>query len=293
MLIDTRWLVNDQLSLDQHNVSSSSDFVGKFESIFQLDNFIKKLKFKRQVLICIEQMVAQSFENCPFNFYDPCRCQRSGADYYITCYSVPADQIRAAFERSNVTDHYRLYIHERNSTVWPADLLAGKRVDGIAIMCEGALQLQHIDVDAFRSSENFTTFVWLDGCDLTSPEFDFYFLNNFNVLDSMEISAGGSSVFPPMPFLPKLSKLHTRLSSGLRRWYQPEQTPALNDIRLFNIGASSDEAINAIMQSLAFYNDTLQKLDLEYVGLTRIPAQIRYFTRLHSLTLRGDSIATL
>ncbi len=105
-----------------------------------------------------------------------------GDCWQVVCDNVPTDAIRYAFGMTPVRDHLRLTLIGNISRL-PTDLLAGKRAKYLDWYLDTADQPLQVHVDAFRSSQDWTTGLSTYGCDLSAV--DWTCLANFTALTSI------------------------------------------------------------------------------------------------------------
>jgi len=232
-------------------------------------------------------LTAEDAEDCAFD-YRPCQCSADGSGYTVTCSGVPADQIRSVFQSTPVRDHYRLVLRGDYSSL-PANLSADKRVQILTLSGpDSSVRLEHVDVDAFRSSQEYLSSLSIEGFDLTSVNLDF--LANFSAVRELSLGYGVLATLESMPFLPSLQRLSVVAGRGFHRWHDPTLTPNLLSIDIAHIEAASEATINGLLESVVHYKDNLERLYLWDVGLTRIPPQLGSFNRLDDVYLRYNAI---
>ena len=201
-----------------------------------------------------------AFRGCPFD-HAPCTCLNNGADrgYEINCVNVTVDEIQSVFNRSDIRDHLQLKI-EGNVSYLPTDLLAGKRVRQLIIRFYNST-LEPIDIDAFRSSQDYTTYI--DLSTLEESDLDMSFLSNFTALEQLSLT-GKWTAFESIPALTSLNQLYTT-------------SPGYRDL----------------LNALNLYEDSLKRLTITGVQIRAIPTEIKSLRQLISLDLSFNELGVL
>ena len=230
-------------------------------------------------------------DSCPFD-YTPCDCSSyQGGEFFVYCTGVQVEEIQSVFQRTSIQNHRGIQL-SGNYKQLPANLLANKTVEIAIIDCRTLFRLEFIDPDAFRSSQSSMTDLELTNCELIGTEFNWNFLSGFTAVKFLSIYNGPMYTLQSMPYLPSLQGISIE-STGFRQWHPPAQTPNLYEIGIRKIGAENAQVIESIMNSIAYYNNTLLVLTLWDVGLTGVPSQMKFFNRLIYWTIEQNKIPSL
>ena len=228
---------------------------------------------------------------CPFDYYSPCYCFQYGADLDIQCHYTTPERIQAAFELTPYKEHRSLivYLASNSNFTFIANIISDKKVSEIKIVCTSPTTPPGvIDVNAFRSSEDYTTEFRIEKCDLTNFQLDF--LRNFNSLLKVFIADSPMRSLASLPYLPKLNYVAVSNCPGFQTWYSPAQTPSMESISIGQIQAPDEHVIDSLLDVIVYYKDRLKVLYLIDTGLSRIPEQVKAFTQLTSFRITIDTI---
>ena len=179
---------------------------------------------------------------------------------------------------------------EKNiSAILPSNFLAGHT---IAELLELDCSYNHfiIDPDAFVSSRNSLRSIAFLGCDLNG--WDFSFLTGFNQLKILRLeypSNIGKPQWRTVEIIPSLVSLHLDAENPdcWTDWINngPRFINGLKEA-IFTANCLEDELTDQIVQYLLDSSaQTLMKLELWDVGVTRIPPAISSFTKLEHFHL--------
>jgi len=218
--------------------------------------------------------------------YSPCTCTRSTdiggvQEYRVMCYEIALAEVASVFKRTTTADLYRftLYFSPTDPTkTIPADLLNNHRTEVTLIYCRPTDSPLIVDSQAFRSSQNLMTVLFLRDCDMSQLNFDF--LSEFNKiwrigLESMSnVGQANWASFPQ--FLPSFNSLLIRKSTGLNEWSAfPQLAGGSADLYL-STNDIQDDAMNRVLNWTFQYSaNTLNSLDLRSNELTQIPKQLQ------------------
>ncbi|KAI9553949.1 hypothetical protein GHT06_019220 [Daphnia sinensis] len=235
---------------------------------------------------------------CPIelNYGPHCICDFWPYETYnIYCNaSSPAelDTIKQTFEQTPIAEHYEVKISLTASMSIPANIFSDKTAALISLECRGdGTKLGAIDPQAFIASAGRTSAFQIMSCDLT--EFDFDFLAQLRVLETIRIADCTLTTMARMPLMPHMRMVELFAPTGLREWYDPAQTPFLDTI-IINAAKDTDEdTMETIVDTLLYYTYSLLRLYLVNLGLTRIPPATRNFTSLNTLDFSENQISTL
>ena len=199
----------------------------------------------------------------------------------------PIKQIRYAFEANIIgyrIDEIRIFLPQ-NDLIIPKDIFANHSVTKIALWNCKPLPLE-IHPEAFRYSRNVTDFLTLKSIDM--KHFSWLFLAEFNQLRTIYIQDAFNLQLLNFPPLPSLIKLYVRCSTRLTmNWSRFPRFPnALYIFYLENCGLRDQEMeqiLNCIESGPS--NATLVEINLDGNALTRIPRQLKHFSRLLTIGL--------
>ncbi|XP_057375774.1 uncharacterized protein LOC130696697 [Daphnia carinata] len=235
---------------------------------------------------------------CPIelNYGPHCICDYWPYETYnIYCNaSSPAEleTIKKTFEQTPIVDHYEVRISLTASMSIPGHIFSNKTAGLISFECRGdGTKLGAIDPQAFIASAGRTSSFQIMSCDLT--EFDFVFLAQLRVLETMRIADCTLTTMARMPLMPHMRMIELYAPTGLREWHDPAQTPFLDTI-IINAATDTDQdTMETIVDTLLYYTGSLTRLYLVNLGLTRIPPAARNFTNLNTLDFSENQISTL
>ena len=145
-----------------------------------------------------------------------------------------------------------------------------------------------IHSEAFRSSRNFTKQVKIYSCDLEM--LNFAFLTDFCQLTDLLIKNSINVRMSNFPQLPSLMNLQIIQCTGLNGWIEfPRSISSLEYINLQGNGLN-DERMYAILEWIlkSPSSDTLNRLDISFNKLTRIPIQLKSFAMLTRIYLNNQ-----
>ena len=119
--------------------------------------------------------------------YSPCVCDHPR---WIKCHNISLATMSTVFDEtiqkriSNELEQVRLVIPKNDLTI-PANLLHNYRVmNWILLQCEGITEQRlTININAFRSSRNFTRSIAINNCNVTG--LNFHFLQDFILLNML------------------------------------------------------------------------------------------------------------
>jgi hypothetical protein len=174
----------------------------------------------------------------------------------------------------------------------PANVFSNKTAVSIIFECRGdSAKLGLIDPQAFIMTAAKTSSFQIMSCDLT--EFDFAFLAQLRVLETLRLANTTVTTLARMPLMPHMRTIELYAPTGLREWHDPAQTPYLDTITI-NAAADTDpDTMEKIVETLVYYDSSLLRLYLVNLGLTRIPPAVRNLSRLNTLDFSANLISTL
>ena len=174
----------------------------------------------------------------------------------------------------------------------PKDMFLNRCIK-ISLSVSGAYcfpQKCYLDIhpEAFRSSRNTTRIITIQSLDL--GKLDFSFLQHFQALQEINIfDSFNLSVFN-LPQLPRLSSIIINNCTGLNYWTNfPHLVNGLVNIFLKD-NMLSDERVENILKKIQMgpSMETLVFLDLRGNALTRIPRQLRHFSKILEINLKNQ-----
>ncbi|XP_032785282.2 uncharacterized protein LOC116922910 [Daphnia magna] len=235
---------------------------------------------------------------CPveLNYGPQCICDFwSYETYNIYCNaSSPAelDTIQQTFDQTPIVGHYEVKISLTAPMSIPANMFSSKTAAFITFECRGdGVKLGTIDPQAFIASAGKTSAFQIMSCDLT--EFDFAFLAQLRVLETIRIADCTLTTMARMPLMPHMRMIELYSPTGLREWYDPAQTPFLDTIIINAAKDTDQDTMETIVDTLLYYTNSLLRLYLVNLGLTRIPPTTRNFTSLNTIDFSENQISTL
>jgi len=234
--------------------------------------------------------------------YSPCTCSWSTGtggvqNYQVKCYGIDLAEVESVFGRTTTTDldQFILYLSPIDPTkTIPADLINNHRTRIIRIYCRPVgSPFIIVDSQAFRSSQNLMTNMYLSNCDMSQLNFDF--LSGFDKvlqIDFRSMLNVDQANWTSFPQLPSLSGLTIVQSTGFNKWSAfPQLARGLADL-IFSINDIQDDAMNRILNWTSQYSaNTLRLFLIEGNELSQIPKQLQAphsFPNLQLLTLNDQ-----
>lgn len=235
---------------------------------------------------------------CPIELdYSPqCICDFWPYDTYnVYCNASSPEElnvIKQTFDRTPIIEHTEVKISLTGPVSIPANIFSDKTATSIIFECRGGgAMLGIIDPQAFIASAGKTSAFQIMSCDLT--EFDFAFLAQLRVLQTIRIANSTLTTMARMPLMPHMRMIELYAPTGFREWHDPAQTPFLDTI-IINAAMDTDEdIIEKITEILLYYMGSLLRLYLVNLGLTRIPPATRNLQSLNTLDFSENPITTL
>ena len=232
---------------------------------------------------------------CPnMEDYSPCTCpMRDNLDYIsfdINCYNVTTEEVKEIFEMTTPFDIQNLDLKIHSSKVFiTKDIFANRRITNIILHnFSNEKVILHIHQQAFHSFREFVKDFRIIFYNLRDLSFDF--LSGFHYLYTLCIMDCNNVNISTLPPLPRLVDLYIIHCTGLNDWNElPQLVNGLYFLAL-NENGLNDVQINNILQWVQkspSYN-ILTRLWLNSNALTRIPSQIKDFSRLLGIDLRNQ-----
>ena len=239
--------------------------------------------------------------------YFPCSCDIN----YISCENVPPSEIANVFRKTSPKDLYDFTIKGSSSTAnelnLPAHFLAYHTFRGLDLYCSSSLNDDNknstairpqltIDPDAFSSTRNVTTSLFICDCDLS--RLNFTFLDRFDQLKKLTILNSPNFEMAyrgGFPLLPALEELYIQDENGnLNICWADNWSPlkfGISALSLVGVGFSGDETADRILQWIHRSSaETLTSIELiNWENLTRIPRWLSYYKKLESLRIICDN----
>lgn len=231
--------------------------------------------------------------------YSPqCICDFWPYDTYNAyCNASSVEELNAitsTFEKTPIVGHTEVKITLTGSQPIniPANMLSNKAATSIIFECKGeSAGLGTIHPQAFISSAAATSMFQIMFCDLT--DFDFAFLDQLRMLHTLRLYNTTLMTMAKMPLMPHLRTIELYAPIGFQEWHDPAQTPYLDTITI-NAAIETDETtIERIVEKLLYYENSLERLYLVNLGLTRVPSAVRNMSRLNQLDLSENLIREL
>ena len=231
--------------------------------------------------------------------YTPCTCDESstGGGWSVSCDQVAIQTVKSLFDRKTPHDLalFKLSLASSERDLIPADLLGDTRTGEINLNCSAAVAYELIvDVGAFRSSDNLTKVVTINGCDFASQP-NFAFLSGFAELANLNIYHSKNFFsFEGLPAQSKLYYISILYSSGFDSLVNI--TVALPKLRMLYLHDNDldDVSVANVLWSLALSSrESLQELRLYNNKLTTIPEIISSFSKLNQLMMENNSIRSI
>ena len=232
--------------------------------------------------------------------YSPCLCIKSSQHSdTIFCMGISLTDISGVFKAK--TKHWhRIHLvlskQDANKTI-PADLVSDHDSTEIVFQCPSPNHLLKMDPKTFQASQNSASIFYSGGCDLS--QLNFKFLTGFEKLAVLYFNATQNFHlidWTTLPTLPQWRELHVELSTDLNKWIKfPNVTHEGGLKRLYldtNAikDATMDRILNWIEKSSAKSANILERLSLNENYLTRVPRQIKRFTKMKKLTLDSQKV---
>ncbi len=154
-----------------------------------------------------------------------------------------------------------------------------------------------MDVNAFQNTKNYTKFFTLRNID--SSQLDFGFLSGFNQLTDLTLNKVQhiEKSLPTLPLLPQLSYLELYNVTGFNEPILTFPTLPTSGLKSFEFAVSgkhTDASVSRMLDWILLSSaKTLEKLSIDYVGITQVPFQIPSFKALKHLNLIGNAISTI
>lgn len=215
--------------------------------------------------------------------------------YNVYCNASSAEELNVitqTFQRTPIVKHTEVKISLTESMSIPANFFSNKTAVSIIFECIGdSGKLGLIDPQAFILTAATTTAFGINFCDLT--EFDFAFLAQLRVLASLRLYNTTMTTLAKMPFMPHMRTVELFGLTGLREWHDPAQTPFLDTITINAAIDTDQETMEKILETLLYYANSLRRLYLPNLGLTRVPPAVRNLTYLNTLDLSANLISSL
>ena len=225
-----------------------------------------------------------------------CSCENGGYTPTIHCGNLPfnafAETLETGlkFEAQGNGSHRIKFIELKippTEVMISVDLLAYE----IDLKCEAiGVQRLKIHPDAFRSSQNFTSKVAIQNCDVTGM--NFVFLNGFHNLIHIHLNLVSNVhlvEWSSLPALPGLQYLSITYSTGLNAWTAfPNLSSTLAVMMTINLQGNriDDGAIDRIlMWILDSAKIKFWRLDISRNSLTDIPQKLALLNGLINLDL--------
>ena len=244
---------------------------------------------------------SENASNCPNGEdFSPCECSgyfRENQKYFnLECTKVPINQVYETLKSktaANINEFIlREYVFDVNvDFVIPNNFFVDHLMSKIIVRgVDSDRQKTRLEIhpEAFRSSRNSSKEAHILSIDMSSLNFSF--LTGFEQLTNLFIWNAVNAHVSGLPLLQKLNELRISHSSGLNEWtHFPPSINALSGLILQHNGLV-DEAVYRVLEWIVTgpSKDTLQWLYLSGNSLTRIPPQIKLFSKLCDIYLDGQ-----
>ena len=231
--------------------------------------------------------------------YAPCSCMRHVGDTYdLVCNEQPLDEVANVFRKTTAAqfDYFYFFISQRDANkIIPPNVLNDHVASNIMVYCPTTIgHQQHlltVDPKAFQSTNNVTSAIAFNGCDLGKMNFDF--LAGFDHLNLIYVDAAsnvGLASWTSMPLLPSLTELNIRNSVGLDLWKSFPRLERGLERLILESDQIQDGPMEVILNwALRYSSISLLSLRLDKNDLTRIPIQISSFENLQELFIYSQS----
>ena len=241
---------------------------------------------------CPVRYLSQTY--CPnLENYSPCMCPIQGKKYFVLeCVGVSTEHVRNIFISTKSVDFDQISF-QLNDSLFPMDLFVSHRANSITVCGNNSNPQQFypdIHPDAFRSSRNFTVEFNLKSINMCKMNLSFlatfYQLKTLSIWNSVGLN---SSSFPPLPNLINLWITDSKFNSNGWSIFL-NSIKCLEELNLENNGLNNeqvDQILELIFMSPS--KDTLTLLDLSSNSLTRIPSQVKYFSRVNKIYLNNQN----
>ena len=224
--------------------------------------------------------------------YSPCSCNLDDSDNLnIVCNQVPIGEVQAVFARTTAIKIYRFSLTPTaNTVIIPSNLLSGKRTEFVTLQCPTPSYQLRIDSAAFTSTSSYNSQFFISGCDLSQT--DFSFLTGFNNMTFFTIVKSTLQNLQAIPPLPSLKTVVIGTCIGFQQWSVSVTAPLLQSLSLSN-NQLDDAAANQVLRSFSTSSGSVTVISLTNNKLTKIPDQLRTFTKLSYLSLEDNNIPTI